>query len=108
MDIDLGKVLAFSKDSLRSRDQLRSIILDLYPQKTLEMNILLTIYESGVPKEIKHKNSIDNTIYNRSINKIVNEYGLQEKYAIEGLNTWLEQFFGKDVFNKYKICYLFF
>lgn len=55
MEIDLQRVLSYSKDSLQSRALMRSIILDLYPGKTREMNVLLDIYESGVPLTIKSK-----------------------------------------------------
>ena len=51
--IDLGKVLGYSKDCLQSRSLMRAVILDLYPGQTREMNVLLDVYESGVPREIE-------------------------------------------------------
>jgi hypothetical protein len=91
MDIDLSKVIAYSKDSLQSRALMRAIMLDLYPGKTREMNVLLDVYESGVPRKIKNMGSINDSQYMAYIQRIVNDYGLQEKYVIEGLDAWIDQ-----------------
>ena len=53
MAIDLRRVLSYSKDCMQSRALMRAVILDLYPASTREMNVLLAVYESGIPKEIK-------------------------------------------------------
>ena len=70
MEIELSKVIAYSKDCLQSRALMRSIMLDLYPGRTLEMNVLLCIYESGVPLEIKNNGNISEEQYKRYIKKI--------------------------------------
>lgn len=90
MTIDLKKVLAYSKDSLQSRATMRGIIKDLYPDATREMNVLLDVYESGVPRAIKRAGSITDMQYSTYIQKIINDYGLQEQYAVEGLNAWID------------------
>lgn len=90
MTIDLKKVLAHSKDSLQSRATMRGIIKDLYPDATREMNVLLDVYESGVPRAIKRAGSITDMQYSTYIQKIINDYGLQEQYAVEGLNAWID------------------
>lgn len=95
MEIDLQRVLSYSKDSLQSRALMRSIILDLYPGKTREMNVLLDIYESGVPLTIKSKGTISDTQYAQYVQKIERDYGLQESCIIEGLNAWIDVCLGK-------------
>ena len=52
MKIDLAIVIGYSKDSLQSREKMRAIMRDLYPNSTLEMNVLLSVYESGIPQII--------------------------------------------------------
>ena len=75
MDIDLSKVIGYSRDSLQSRALMRSIMLDLYPGKTREMNVLLDVYESGVPRKIKNDGNITE-------NELVKEgYHLVDFYA---------------------------
>lgn len=90
MDIDLSKVIGYSRDSLQSRALMRAIIQDLYPGKIREMNILLDVYESGVPRQIKNDGNITDVEYARYIQKIVDDYGMQEQYAVLGLNAWID------------------
>ena len=89
--IDLGKVLGYSKDCLQSRSLMRAVILDLYPGQTREMNVLLDVYESGVPREIRSAGTITDSQYAAYVQRIVNDYGLQEKYVMEGLDAWIDQ-----------------
>ena len=89
--IDLSKVIGYSKDCLQSRSLMRAVILDLYPGQTREMNVLLDIYESGVPREIRNTGTITDSQYAAYVQRIVNDYGLQEKYVMEGLDTWIDQ-----------------
>lgn len=90
MDIDLSKVIGYSRDSLQSRALMRSIMLDLYPGKTREMNVLLDVYESGVPRKIKNDGNITDAKYAQYVQKIVDDYGMQEQWAVVGLNAWLD------------------
>lgn len=89
--IDLSKVIGYSKDCLQSRSLMRAVILDLYPGQTREMNVLLDVYESGVPREIRSAGTINASQYNAYVQRIVNDYGLQEKYVMEGLDAWIDQ-----------------
>lgn len=81
MDIDLQKVIGYSRDSLQSRALMRAVMLDLYPGKTREMNVLLDVYESGVPRKIKNDGKITDEQYVQYVQKIINEYGLQGRKA---------------------------
>ncbi len=69
---------------------MRAVILDLYPGATREMNVLLDAQESGVPREIKNAGTITDSQYAAYIQRIINEYGLQEQFVIEGLNAWID------------------
>ncbi len=95
MEINLSRVIGYSKDSLQSRALMRAIMLDLYPGKTLEMNVLLDVYESGVPRKIKNDGGITEAQYAQYVKKIENEYGLQESYIVEALNAWIDVCLGK-------------
>lgn len=100
MEIDLSKVIIYSKDSLQSRALMRSIMLDLYPGKTREMNVLLDVYESGIPKKIKNDGSITDAKYAQYVQKIVDDYGMQEQWAVVGLNAWIDVCLGKGISEK--------
>lgn len=90
MDIDLSKVIGYSRDSLQSRALMRSIMLDLYPGKTRKMNILLSVYERGVPRKIKNDGNITDAKYAQYIQNIVDDYGIQKQWAVAGLNAWID------------------
>lgn len=89
--IDLGKVIGYSRDCMQSRALMRAVILDLYPGQTREMNVLLDVYESGIPREIRRAGTISDSQYANYVQKIVNDYGLQEKYVMKALDAWIEQ-----------------
>lgn len=95
MDIDLSRVIGYSRDSLQSRALMRSIMFDLYPSKIREINILLNVYESGVPRKIKLDGHITESEYVQYVQKIVNDYGMQEQGVVDGLNAWIDFCLGK-------------
>ena len=95
MEIDLAKVLAYSKDCLQNRAQMRAIMMDMYPGKTREMNVLLDVYESGVPRKIKNDGNITDIKYAQFVQKIVDDYAMQEQWAVIGLNAWIDLCLGK-------------
>lgn len=94
MIINLSKVISYSKDALQSRAHMRAIMCDLYPGNTQEMNILLSVYESGIPKKIKKDQTITDVQYALYIKQIIDDYGMQKKYAVIGLNSWIDVFLG--------------
>jgi hypothetical protein len=55
------------------------------------MNVLLDVYESGVPRKIKSAGTISDAQYAAYVQRIVNDYGLQERYVMEGLDVWIDQ-----------------
>ena len=90
MEIDLTKILAYSPDCLQNRAQLRSIMMDMYPGKTRDMNLILAVYDSGIPSKIKNDGSITLTQYISYCKKIADDYGLIDKYIKEALNSWID------------------
>ena len=90
MEIDLAKVLAYSNGGMQSRTQMRSIMMDMYPGKTRDINVLLSVYESGIPKKIKNDGKINEAQYAAYIKKIADDYGLKEVYISKALNAWID------------------
>ena len=94
MEIDLAKVLRYSAECLQSRAQMRAIMMDMYPGKTRDMNVLLSVYESGIPNKIKNDGQINGTQYKSYVKKIADDYGMKEIYITEALNAWIDIFLG--------------
>lgn len=90
MEIDLLEVIKCLDGKRQSRALMRSIMQDLYPGKNREMNTLLDVYESGIPQRIKEAGAIRTEQYEQYINIIMDEYGLQQKYAENALDCWID------------------
>ncbi len=90
MKIDLSKVIEYSKDCMLNRARLRAIMMDMYPDEVREINILLAIYDSDILNEIKRRKTISGQQYALYIQRIVDEYGIQEQYARMGLDAWID------------------
>jgi len=92
--INLFEVIQYNKNCLKDRKLLCNIIKDKYPNKTLEMNVLLNVYDIGVLRDIARKGSITELQYSGYIQKLISTYGLQEQLAKQGLNLWIDTFLG--------------
>lgn len=95
LNIDLNKVIENRKDCIHSRASMKEVLLDLYPNETREMNVLLSIYESGIPKRIKKEQMISDTQFSRDIQKIFNDYGILPELIVDGLKVWIDACLGK-------------
>jgi hypothetical protein len=95
MRVDLEKALAVSDDCMQSRARLKSIMRDLYPEEKREVNILLNVYESGAPSRIAKQGYISKEEYPIFLKKIINEYAMQEYYAMQALDAWIDVLLGK-------------
>lgn len=94
MNIKLEKVLSISEDCLHSRARLKGLMRDLYPQEKREINTLLDVFESGIPSRIAKQGSISSAEYVLFLRRIVDEYAMQEYYAMEALDAWIDVFLG--------------
>ena len=94
MEINLSKALSYVGE-VKNRAQLRSVLLDMYPGSIQDINILLNIYESGIPDEIKEKQVMDGSAYSFYLERIIKEYGIRRQLAAEALNVWIEAILGE-------------
>ena len=92
MRVDLKKIISDYPNTLNSRSQLSGIIKDLYPEENRDRNIVLAIYDLGIPMEMKNKTKIEDAKYRQLVKRIVDNYAIRESDAIDGLNMWLEAF----------------
>lgn len=103
MEINLLEVIRYNKKCLQDKTLLSNIIADKYPQKTLEKNVLLNVYDIGVLRDIARNRSITELQYSSYIQKLINTYGLQEQWAIQGLNAWIDVFLGNGYSERFSV-----
>ncbi len=95
MRIDLERVLNASNDCINSATRLKGLMRDLYPEEKREINVLLNVYDSGIPIIIMKKGSVDETEYYHYIKKILDDYAMEEDAITEALNEWIDALLGK-------------
>lgn len=92
MNIDLSKVIEYSEECIKNPTLMKSIMMDMYPNEKLEINILVTIQSSGIIEGFRKMDFISMPQYRMCIDRIVNDYGLTENNAIAGLDEWLKYY----------------
>lgn len=51
--IKFNSILQMNSDFLDDRSKLKAVLLDLYPTEKRMINLLLILYDYGVPEELK-------------------------------------------------------
>lgn len=91
MSIDLQRALNYSDNFVKNRTQMRAYFRDVYPKAELRtLNLLLNVYELGIPKLLLIGTGITQNQYNAFIGKLEYEYGLTTESAVEALNMWVD------------------
>ena len=75
MSIDLQSTLKFSDSFVKNRNQMRAYFRDVYPKAELRtINLLLNVYEMGIPKFLLNGAGISQNQYNAFVSKLEYEY----------------------------------
>ena len=90
--IDLKDIIMKYPRCLATRSQLASFLRDLYPEQKREINIALVVYDSGIPNRMARLNKIDALQYHFFLKKLVDNFGLQERFAAIGIEIWAKAF----------------
>ena len=103
--IDLDMIRRKYSNSGLTRSQFVSLLRDLYPTEKREVNLVVTVFDSGIVSKIKSMKTIDRIQSRTFIKQLVLDYGLQEEFAAEGIAIWLNAYGIKydkgDLFNQH-------
>lgn len=77
---------------IATRDQLSSLLRDLYPIEKRAVNLALMVYDSGIVSIIAKLKSIDTVQKYCLVKQLVDEYGIQEQFATEGIEAWAKAY----------------
>lgn len=87
----MQKTLRFSDGFVKNRTQMRAYFRDLYSKAELRtINLLLNVYEFGIPELLLISTGITQNQYNAFISKLEYEYGMTTESALEALNMWVD------------------
>lgn len=90
--IDLKKVITDYPHCLKDRSSLRAILMDMYPGEKLMINVLSTIYESGIPKRIGATKEISTLTMESYISLLEDSYGIVKGLARNGVLLWADAY----------------
>lgn len=75
-----------------TRSQLASLLRDLYPSEKRAVNVALAVYDSGITSRFSGLKVIDSVLLHSFIKQLVDEFGLQEQFAAEGIEVWAKAY----------------
>ena len=90
--IKFNSILQMNSDFLDDRSKLKAVLLDLYPTEKRMINLLLILYDYGIPEELKQAKKVDSLFLERYITQAEREYGISENYIREAMEIWLSAF----------------
>lgn len=90
--IDLKVIISNYPRSVGTRSQLFPLLRDLYPAEKRAVNVVLAVCESGIASKIANLKALDTVQMQSFVTQLVDEYGLQEQYAIEGIEAWAKAY----------------
>lgn len=86
--IDLKKIITDHPHCIKDRASFRATLLDIYPNEKLMINVLSTIYESGLPQRIGAAKEISAITMQNYISLLEDSYGITKDHARNGLLLW--------------------
>ena len=87
---ELKNIIEQHPECLFSRNALRSYLSDVLLDNKRAINILCSIYESGIVDKIKDKDFISNEEIGNYTSQLEKEYGVSPKYGWEYIMIWIE------------------
>lgn len=91
-DIDLKELLERSQGFIIPGTKLKSLMKDLYPGRTIEVNLAYCAVECGITKQIALIPFISKMDLNRFLNLMENHYGIKKEYSFWAIKTWADAY----------------
>jgi hypothetical protein len=88
----LQEIIEKFPEALSNRQKLRALFMDYFPDKKRESNILLMVFDEDIVLEMRKITSIDNILMMRYVKILVDNYGIYEEVAKEGVLNWARAF----------------
>jgi len=86
--IDLRSVLENHPESKDDYQRLRALLRDLYPQKTLEVNLILNVLHCGISGQMLRLKEVKTRDMKRFVNFLESQYGIRESCAAGAVIAW--------------------
>ena len=81
-------LLTEHRESLDDRRMFAGLLKDLMPGMSLQTNLLVSLFDIDIHKEIEKASQMDNTFSYRFIKRLCDEYGVSRRNAEWAVSTW--------------------
>lgn len=96
-EVDLSTVVNEYADCFSDRSRISSLIADFTPEMTLERNLLMNVYDSGLLEDFRKETYFGSNEIASCINVLSTTYGIKTGYALWAIDTWARAF-GKNCY----------
>ena len=90
--IDLKPVVSKYNAFIDNGTRLKSLLFDIYPLETLDRNIIMSIFDSGVVDRLKKSGKITLADMKKFIKTVEDSYGINPELIQDGILAWAEAF----------------
>ena len=90
--IDLNILLERYPHCFTTKNQLAALLRDFYPKEKKDINLILTVYDSGIASRLSGIRNIDSQMMMIFVKQLADEYCLQEQYAVYGIEMWAKAY----------------
>ena len=90
--IDLKTLITTYPECVLSRSKIISLLHDLYPLDKRAVNAVMSAYDDGIIKSLSGLDSLDRERLCVLSKRLIDDFGLQEQYALEGIISWAQAY----------------
>ncbi len=87
-EIDFIKMLTDYPDSLQAPKKFEALLRDLFPEKPLQIYLLLTLYKMDIASAIQNASELDDVFTLRFIKRMKTDFGVKEEFAKWAASVW--------------------
>lgn len=87
-EIDLKRILEEHPECRDDFNRLRAVMRDLYPKKTLEVNLILNVLHCGITGQMMRMKEVNTRDMKRFVYFMESQYGVSERYSVGAVLSW--------------------
>lgn len=87
-ELQFQQLLAEYKDALDNRARFTGLVKDYFPGQQMQINLLISAYDTGIAKEIENATGINNAFAFRFVKRLMDEYGISRVNADWAVSVW--------------------
>lgn len=85
---DVAAIILKHKDTFSKKLFIRGLLMDYFPDKRREIHVLMLLANYGMLEDMRLEQTLSNVFISRYVTRIVNEYGIEKKFAMEMALVW--------------------